>query len=92
MSLDTAPPAPQVVRGASADFPEDLAEELPGLLWLYHMGIVLFWIHDSSPGRARTHRLVDQSVDLVARLVAVASNPLMRPLRKRALALARAAR
>lgn len=82
----------EVVRGASAAIPEDLAEELPGLLWLYHMGVVLFWIHDSSPGRARTRRLVEQSVDLIARLVAVASNPLMRPLRKRALALARAAR
>lgn len=26
-----------------------LKAELPNLLWLYHMGIVVFWIHDDSP-------------------------------------------
>src|SRR5688572_23024848 len=36
----------EVVKGARARIPSDLAAELPALLWLYHMGIVLFWIHD----------------------------------------------
>jgi hypothetical protein len=51
------------------------------------MGIILFWIHDSSAGRARTYRLVDLTVDLVVKLIGLASNPLMRPLRKNALRL-----
>jgi AcrR family transcriptional regulator len=77
----------QVVEGCQPKVHKDLKEELPYLLWLYHMGIVLFWIHDSSPGRARTHKLVDRTVDLVVKLIGLASNPLMRPLRKAALSL-----
>jgi hypothetical protein len=61
---------------------KELREELPYLLWLYHMGIILFWIHDSSPKRRRTYRLVEITVDLLIKLIALASNPLMRPLRK----------
>lgn len=67
--------------------PPDLRAELPYLLWLYHMGIILFWIHDSSAKRARTFRLIDRTVDLIDKLISLASNPLMRPIRKRALDL-----
>jgi hypothetical protein len=63
--------------------------ELPGLLWTWHMGIVLFWIHDRSPGRARTWRLMERTVELVARLVQLAGNPLLAPLRKITLRLVR---
>jgi hypothetical protein len=51
------------------------------------MGVILFWIHDSSPRRARTYRLLDQTVDLLDKLISLASNPLMRPVRKRALTM-----
>ena len=77
----------QLVVGSATRLPKDLMKELPYMLWLYHMGIILFWIHDSSPRRARTHRLIDRSVDIIARLIGVASNPLMRPLRKSAVRL-----
>ncbi len=77
----------QIVEESTGRIPSDLKTELPYLLWVYHMGIVLFWIHDSSPKHKRTYRLIDHTVDLVARLVSLASNPLMSPLRKRALRL-----
>jgi len=51
------------------------------------MGIVLFWIHDQSPKHRRTYRLINRTVDLVDRLINLASNPFMRPLRKQALKL-----
>jgi hypothetical protein len=51
------------------------------------MGIILFWIHDSSRKQARTYRLIDQTVDLLDKLISLASNPLMRPVRKKALRL-----
>ncbi|MFN8006922.1 MAG: TetR family transcriptional regulator [Terriglobia bacterium] len=72
----------QVVLEARDRVPADLQEELPTLLWLYHMGVVLFWIHDSSPHRRRTKLLVDRTVKLMAKLIALASLPLMGPLRK----------
>ena len=76
-----------VVEKSKTRIPKDLRAELPYLLWLYHMGIILFWIHDSSRKRARTYRLIDHTVDLVDKMISLASNPLMRPLRKKALRL-----
>ena len=76
-----------VVTGSATRVPKDLMAELPFMLWLYHMGIILFWIHDSSPRRVRTHRLIDRSVDIIVKLIGLASNPLMRPLRRSAVRL-----
>lgn len=79
----------EALEGSTSRIPSDLRRELPRLLWLYHMGVVLFWIHDDSPGRLRTRRLVDGTVSIIASLVSLSANPLLRPLRKRALALLR---
>jgi len=77
----------RVLDGAKLKVPADLRAELPHLLWLHLMGIVLFWIHDESPGRRRSHRLAELTAGIVARLVTLASNPLMRPLRRSVLQL-----
>ena len=76
-----------VIEGCKERVPDDLRSALPFLLWLHHMGIVLYWIHDNSPKRKKTHCLVGHTVDLVAQLVRLASHPLMRPMRRRALGL-----
>jgi AcrR family transcriptional regulator len=77
----------KVLEGEKVRIPKDLKAELPYLLWVYHMGIVLFWIHDSSPQHRRTYRLIKHTVDLLDKLIHLASNPFMRPLRKQALRL-----
>lgn len=78
----------EVVRGSTdRKVPADLDAELPGLLWTYHMGVILFWIHDRSPGRVRSYRLMERTVDLVARMVQLASNPLLAPVRRGVLRL-----
>jgi AcrR family transcriptional regulator len=76
-----------VIEGSTARIPKDLRNELPYLLWVYHMGVILFWIHDRSPHQRRTYRLIDQTVDLLDKLISLAANPLMRPMRKQALRL-----
>ncbi|MCC6405584.1 MAG: TetR family transcriptional regulator [Planctomycetes bacterium] len=77
----------RVVDESDGRLPKDLAERLPEMLWLHEMAIILFWLHDESPGRARTRHLIDRTADLVAKLVSVASFPLMKPLRTSALEL-----
>jgi AcrR family transcriptional regulator len=77
----------EVVNGADSRFTPDLAAALPNLLWVYHMGIILFWIHDSSPGCARSYLLMERSVKLVLRLVSLVQFPLMRPFLKELLGL-----
>jgi AcrR family transcriptional regulator len=76
-----------LIKGSKTRVPPDLFAELPNLLWIYHMGIVMFWIHDTSTGRIRTHRLVEHTVEIVARLISLTSLPMMRPLRKTTLRL-----
>lgn len=78
-----------VVEGSDAKISAGLSEELPNLLWLYLMGIILFWIHDDSPACARTFKLIDRTVDIVARLIRLSSLPPMQPLVRGALQLTR---
>ena len=53
-------------------------DELPELLWLYAMGIVLFWVHDGSAGTKKTYALIDRSVPLVVKLVNLTRYRLLR--------------
>lgn len=77
----------QVVEGSRTKIHAEIRARLPELLWVWHMGVVMFWVHDRSAGRAKTRRLVERSVALIARMVALASNPFLRPLRKMAIDL-----
>jgi|SRR5579864_1315797 len=70
----------EVIAGSRPRIKGELGEALPTLLWTYHMGVILYWIHDTSPGCIRTYRLVDDSVDLVSRLIALSRLPPLRPL------------
>ena len=79
----------EVLLGSKTKVPKDFVEELPNLLWMYQMGIVLFWIHDASPGRRRTYRLIEHTSDLVARTIGLANIPLLSPIRRRVLELLR---
>ncbi len=68
----------QVVRGSDLKADERLMVELPELLWLAHMGLVLFWVHDRSENQRRTVDLARRAVPLVDRLVRLSR---LRPLR-----------
>lgn len=67
--------------------PEELRALLGRLLWLVHLGVFLFFIHDTSPKQARTFRLVDTLVDLAAAAVPFLSHPFAAPVRRRILDL-----
>src|SRR4026207_36460 len=45
----------KVIEGTKSRIPKELKAELPYLLWIYQMGIVLFWIHDPSRNHRRTY-------------------------------------
>jgi AcrR family transcriptional regulator len=77
----------RVLDGSRTKVPKDLASDLPRLLWTYGMGVVLFWLYDDSPGRRRTHRLVEHTVALVVRAIELAANPLLRSVRRSVKAL-----
>jgi len=70
----------EVVDGSSAKMDPLLRPELPELLWLYQMGIVLYWVHDRSPDRTRTATLLDRTVPLIDRAVGLSRLRVFRPL------------
>jgi hypothetical protein len=71
------------IEGSRLAAPADLAPYLPKLLWLYQMGLILFWISDRSPEQIRTRQLRDKSLALLVTALKLAGFPLLRPLRKR---------
>jgi len=75
------------LEGSDIKVPADLKPQLPYLLWLYHMGLILFWLYDRSPDQQRTQKLMEKSLGLLVGLLRIAGLPLMKPLRKTALEL-----
>lgn len=64
-----------VLDGADLSLPAEVRSELPQMLWLAHMGVVLFWVHDSSPDSRRTRTLVRRAVPLLDRLLRLTRLP-----------------
>jgi AcrR family transcriptional regulator len=69
----------QVIEGSTVKLDAELRRELPELLWLGWMGVVLFWVHDRSPGQRKTRQLIDGVVPLIDRLVGLSRLRVLRP-------------
>ena len=67
--------------------PRDIEPHLPGVLWFFQMGVILFWVIDDSPQQASTERLLALASRSVATLIRLSALPFMRPLRKTVLQL-----
>jgi len=59
----------EVVAGSTVKVDPVLLAQLPELLWLYHMAIVLYWVHDRSEGAAKTRLLVSRTASMAHQLV-----------------------
>ncbi len=77
----------RVVRQSGVRVPRDLSPRLPGVLWFFQMGVILFWVTDDSPQQWRTEKLLPIACKIVASLIRLSSLPLMRSLRKPVLEL-----
>ena len=69
--------------------PEDLRELLPLAMWALHMGVLLYFLYDSSPNLKRTRKLIDGSVALTTGFLKLAKAPLLRPARRSVMRLLR---
>jgi AcrR family transcriptional regulator len=79
----------EVLDGARIRVDNDLRAELPELMWLAYMGVILYWVHDRSPGQRKTHLLIDRAVPLATRLIGMSRLKLLRPVTHEALDLLR---
>ena len=81
-----------VVEESDAEIPDGVRDELPGVLWLFHMGLILFWVHDSSPDQVATKLATARTVPLVVRAIGLVEIPELKALIDELIALMRDAR
>jgi AcrR family transcriptional regulator len=79
----------RAVHDSRVRLPRSILPYLPRLLWLYQMGLILFWVYDRSPRQSRTESLFDQSLRMILILIKFGGLPIMKPLHRRAAELLR---
>jgi AcrR family transcriptional regulator len=52
-------------------------------LWVLQLGLVLYFVHDTSPGQAKTRQLIEGAVDTLVPLAPFLGMPATAPLRER---------
>ena len=67
----------EVIDGSDARIPKRLRPDLPELVWLYFMGIVLFWVHDPTEGASATRAVVARTAPLLVRAIGLTRLPVM---------------
>jgi len=70
------------VAESGVKLPKDIQPYLPRLLWMYQMGLILFWVFDKSPKQRKTKMLFDQTLKMLLLTLRLASIPLLRPMHK----------
>jgi len=65
----------RVIDGCKPRVPDDVAQELPFLLWAFNLGMLYCWIHDHSEGQQKTRTILRQSVRLVVAILRLGSSP-----------------
>lgn len=62
--------------------PANIKPYLPRLLWMYQMGLILFWVYDRSEGQERTMLLYEKTLKMILVVLKLAGVPLLRPLHR----------
>ena len=64
----------------------DTARLAASALWLLEMAALLLYVHDDSPDQTRTHRLVDDALDLIVPMLPILDTPIGRSIVQRVVA------
>jgi AcrR family transcriptional regulator len=68
----------RVLEGSDAKLPKAIRGQLPELLWLYFMGVVLYWVHDPTKKAEGTRILARRTAPMVVRAINLARLPVLR--------------
>ena len=72
----------RAVADSKVKLPANIHPYLPRLLWLYQMGIILFWVYDHSPRQRRTEILFEKTLKMILVALRLAGLPILRPLHR----------
>ncbi|MGO9940780.1 MAG: TetR family transcriptional regulator [Terracidiphilus sp.] len=70
----------RVVKESGVRLPPSILSYLPRLLWLYQMGLMLYWVYDRSPRQTNTNLLFDKTLRMMLFAIKIGGVPLLRPL------------
>ena len=74
----------RAVRESGVKLPKSVAPYLGRLLWMYQMGLILFWVYDRSPEQERTRMLYEKTLKMLLVVLRLAGLPIFRPLHRMA--------
>jgi len=72
----------RAVADSGVKLPPSVAPYLGRLLWMYQMGLILFWVYDKSEAQAKTMALYEKTLKMLIVTLKIAEIPLLRPLHR----------
>jgi AcrR family transcriptional regulator len=72
----------RAARESGVSLPKTVAPYLGRLLWMYQMGLILFWVYDKSDRQERTRLLYEKTLKMLLVTLKLAGIPIFRPLHK----------
>jgi AcrR family transcriptional regulator len=72
----------RAVADSAVKLPSNIKPYLPRLLWMYQMGLILFWVYDRSENQKRTTLLYEKTLKMILVTLKLAGIPLLRPLHR----------
>ncbi len=72
----------RAVRESGVKLPKSVAPYLGRLLWMYQMGLILFWVYDRSAEQERTRLLYEKTLTMLLVVLQLAGLPIFRPLHR----------
>lgn len=72
----------RAVADSAVKLPSNIKPYLPRLLWMYQMGLILFWVYDRSENQKRTMLLYEKTLKMILVTLKLAGIPLLRPLHR----------
>lgn len=69
-----------VIDGADTEIPDIVRTELPEVLWLYQMGLIMFWVHDRSAEQMATKMLAARTVPMMVKAIGLVEVPELKAL------------
>ena len=72
----------RAVTESGVKLPDTVRPYLARLLWMYQMGLILFWVYDNSAGQKRTELLYEKTLKMLLVTLKIARLPLLRPLHR----------
>lgn len=76
-----------VVKGSKDKFLTEVEPLIAKYLWFYQMGVILYWIYDTSKGSRKTMELIDKTVPLIVWMNEMLQSAWSAPFRKKILSV-----